>query len=59
MMTNDELLAKTQQPAADALRWGPYYKGKVQILPKCPVRTLGDFAVWYTPGVAAPRPACR
>lgn len=55
-MTSDELLAKAQQPAADALRWGPYYRGKVQTLPKCPVRTLGDFAVWYTPGVAA---ACR
>jgi malate dehydrogenase (oxaloacetate-decarboxylating) len=52
----DELLARSQQPTADALRWHPFYKGKVQILPKCPVRTLGDFSVWYTPGVAA---ACR
>lgn len=32
------------------------YKGKVQVLPKCPVRELKDFAIWYTPGVAAP---CR
>ncbi|HSD11383.1 MAG TPA: NADP-dependent malic enzyme [Candidatus Binatia bacterium] len=24
------------------------------MLPKCPVRNLADFAVWYTPGVAAP-----
>jgi malate dehydrogenase (oxaloacetate-decarboxylating) len=34
----------------------PYYHGKVQIAPKCPVRGLGDFAIWYTPGVAA---SCR
>ena len=25
-------------------------------MPKCPIRDLDDFAVWYTPGVAAP---CR
>jgi len=30
------------------------YRGKVQSLPKCPVRGLEDFALWYTPGVAAP-----
>jgi malate dehydrogenase (oxaloacetate-decarboxylating) len=26
----------------------------VQTAPKCPIRGLDDFAVWYTPGVAAP-----
>jgi len=34
----------------------PFYKGKMQVLPKCAVRGFEDFAVWYTPGVAAP---CR
>jgi malate dehydrogenase (oxaloacetate-decarboxylating) len=29
------------------------YRGKVQMMPKCPLRTFDDFAVWYTPGVAA------
>ncbi|WP_373468952.1 NAD(P)-dependent malic enzyme [Acidianus infernus] len=29
------------------------YKGKIQILPKVPIRSLEDFAVLYTPGVAA------
>jgi malate dehydrogenase (oxaloacetate-decarboxylating) len=43
-------------PSARALRLHAFYKGKVQVLPKCPVRDPGDFAVWYTPGVAAP---CR
>ncbi len=32
------------------------YRGKIQIAPKVPVRTLEDFSVWYTPGVADP---CR
>ena len=33
-------------------KWHAYYKGKVEILPKCPIRGLEDFSVWYTPGVA-------
>jgi malate dehydrogenase (oxaloacetate-decarboxylating) len=49
-----ELLAKAQKPTADALRLHPYYHGKMQTLPKCAVRDLDDFAIWYTPGVAAP-----
>jgi malate dehydrogenase (oxaloacetate-decarboxylating) len=32
------------------------YRGKIQTMPKCVIRGLDDFAVWYTPGVAAP---CR
>jgi malate dehydrogenase (oxaloacetate-decarboxylating) len=34
----------------------PYYRGKIQTAPKCAVRGLDDFAIWYTPGVAEP---CR
>lgn len=48
------LLAKAQKPTADALRLHPLYRGKMQTLPKCVVRNLDDFAIWYTPGVAAP-----
>jgi malate dehydrogenase (oxaloacetate-decarboxylating) len=54
MVSNDDRLAKAQQPATEALRLHPFYRGKMQVLPKCPIRGLGDFAVWYTPGVAAP-----
>ncbi len=49
-------LAKAGKPAEDALRLHPVYRGKIQMMPKCPVRGDADFAVWYTPGVAAP---CR
>ncbi|MEM2103877.1 MAG: NADP-dependent malic enzyme [Candidatus Bathyarchaeia archaeon] len=31
-----------------------FYEGKVQIMPKCAITSPDDFAVWYTPGVAAP-----
>lgn len=36
-----------------AVKAAPYYGGKLEIVPKIPVRSLDDFAVWYTPGVAA------
>ncbi len=49
-------LAKASRPAAEALRLHSRYCGKIQIMPKCPIRGREDFAVWYTPGVAAP---CR
>jgi len=52
----EELLSKAQKPSADALRLHPFYRGKLAVTPKCPIRTLDDFAIWYTPGVAAP---CR
>ena len=44
---------RADEPALEALRLHPFYRGKIQTVPKCPVRTLDDFAVWYTPGVAA------
>lgn len=52
----EELLAKAQKPSAEALRLHPFYQGKLAVIPKCPIRDMNDFAIWYTPGVAAP---CR
>ncbi len=36
-----------------ALSYSKYYGGKVVVAPKVPVRSLEDFSIWYTPGVAA------
>jgi len=52
----EELLEKAKKPAADALKLHPFYKGKMETTLKCTVRNIDDFAIWYTPGVAAP---CR
>lgn len=52
----DELLAKAKKPSADAMTLHPFYRGKIETTLKCTVRTFNDFAIWYTPGVAAP---CR
>ena len=54
--TVEEMLAKATQPAKDAMVLHPFYRGKVEVTLKCCVRNLDDFAIWYTPGVAA---SCR
>src|SRR5512146_723560 len=53
-MNVDELLAKAKKPSADAMLLHPFYRGKVETALKCTVRSFNDFAIWYTPGVAAP-----
>ncbi len=36
-----------------AIKYSKEYQGKIQTMLKVPVRSLEDFSVWYTPGVAA------
>lgn len=52
----EALLAKATKPSADAMRLHPFYRGKIETTLKCTVRDFNDFAIWYTPGVAA---SCR
>ena len=52
----EELLAKAKKPSEDAMRLHPFYRGKLEVTPKCRIKDFSDFAIWYTPGVAAP---CR
>lgn len=53
-VTEEELLAKAKKPAEEAMKLHRFYQGKMQTLPKCQVRDLSDFAIYYTPGVAEP-----
>jgi malate dehydrogenase (oxaloacetate-decarboxylating) len=50
----EELLAKAQKPSAEAMKLHPFYRGKIETTLKCTVHSFADFAIWYTPGVAAP-----
>jgi malate dehydrogenase (oxaloacetate-decarboxylating) len=49
-MGSEEALDESSKKA---LEYSAFYGGKVEIVPKVPVRSLDDFSVWYTPGVAA------
>lgn len=53
-LTVEELLEKTKKPGKEARKLHPFYRGKVEIVLKAPIRNFDDFAVWYTPGVAEP-----
>ena len=53
-MTKEELVEKAKQPGIDAMIMHPFYKGKIEIMPKACIRSFDDFAIWYTPGVAKP-----
>ena len=55
-MDTQEKLTRAQKPSADAMKLHPFYRGKIETVPKACIRSLDDFAIWYTPGVAAP---CR
>jgi malate dehydrogenase (oxaloacetate-decarboxylating) len=58
MMERDveRLLAKAKKPLEIASKLHRLYRGKIEVIPRCRVRDLHDFDVWYTPGVASP---CR
>ena len=42
----------TEELGRRAVELSRFYAGKVETVPKVPVRSLRDFALWYTPGVA-------
>ncbi|MHC1566769.1 MAG: NAD(P)-dependent malic enzyme [Candidatus Syntropharchaeia archaeon] len=55
-MKKDALLEKAEESKKLANRYHSFYRGKIGISLKVPVRRKEDFAIWYTPGVAEP---CR
>jgi malic enzyme len=55
-VSKEELLAKANKPAEDAMKLHAFYRGKMQTVPRCHIRSFADFACYYSPGVAAP---CR
>ena len=48
----EKLLEKAKKPGKDAMKLHPFYKGKIEVVPKCRIKNFDDFSIWYTPGVA-------
>jgi malate dehydrogenase (oxaloacetate-decarboxylating) len=44
---------QTAELSARSLKLARFYQGKIETVPKVPVRSLEDFGLWYTPGIAA------
>ncbi|MGA1873767.1 MAG: NAD(P)-dependent malic enzyme [Thermoplasmatota archaeon] len=58
-MKEDERLERAHRPGKIAMKLHPYYRGKVEVSLKAPVRRFSDFSIWYTPGVAKPCTAIK
>ncbi len=52
--SKEELIRKSKIPGINALKMHSFYKGKMQVMPRCQVSNYDDFGIWYSPGVAAP-----
>ncbi len=50
----EENLKKANLPKELSAKYHPFYQGKIEVVPRVPVRSLQDFGIWYTPGVAQP-----
>ena len=50
----EENLRRANLPREQSAKYHPFYQGKIEVVPRVPVRSLDDFAIWYTPGVAQP-----
>lgn len=50
-LTKEELLARAYRPGKESLRLREFYRGILEVVPKCCIRNFDDFAIWYTPGV--------
>ena len=55
-MSSKDREAQANLPAQLAMKYHPFYQGKIETIPKCAIRTFQDFSIWYSPGVAEP---CR
>src|SRR5437899_9702479 len=54
MAQDTAFLKRAYAPARLAMKYHPFYQGKIEIVSKVPVDSFDDFAIWYTPGVAYP-----
>ena len=52
----EEMKHKAQIPSKLAEELHPFYKGKIEVIPKVMITGVHDFSIWYTPGVAR---SCR
>ncbi len=55
-MPEPDVAGRERELAEEAKRLHAFYRGKMETVPRCRVRDISDFALWYTPGVASP---CR
>lgn len=51
---NQDAEEKARRPAQIASPLHRFYGGKMETVPRCQIKSMADFSVWYSPGVAQP-----
>lgn len=51
--TAEEEAVQTAALSERSVQLARHFHGKIETVPKVPVRSLHDFSLWYTPGIAA------
>jgi len=49
----DQAEGSTKTLGRRSIQLAEFYHGKVETVPSVPIRSLEDFSLWYTPGIAA------
>lgn len=52
--SNADDLAKAERPGLISSAMHRFYGGKMETVPRCQIKSMADFSVWYSPGVAQP-----
>jgi malate dehydrogenase (oxaloacetate-decarboxylating) len=47
-----KFLKSAREPSKISKKLHPFYRGKIEVIPKCRIKSLDDFSIWYSPGVA-------
>jgi malate dehydrogenase (oxaloacetate-decarboxylating) len=48
----DDSAEQSEKLGKLSVKYANKYKGKIQTIPKVPIKSLSDFSIWYTPGIA-------
>ncbi|MGC8581365.1 MAG: NAD(P)-dependent malic enzyme [Thermoplasmata archaeon] len=48
----DDSAEQSEKLGKLSIKYANKYKGKIQTIPKVPIKSLSDFSIWYTPGIA-------
>ncbi len=51
---DEKKLSSVKGKQEEALKLHAFYRGKIEITPRCRIKDIEDLSVWYSPGVAAP-----
>ena len=47
-LKTEKVVAQADKLRSEAVRLHAFYRGKVEVMPKCPIQSPEDLGIWYT-----------